>query len=146
MRDAYFVSGYFLTLTPFGLVCAERVWRDPQTPRGSLCWALWTLWQPKRDSTALKMDFNYGSENEYCTIASKINGTRRGVYLPISKLHSILAVANLLAHNNISQICYCGQNAFISNFLYCRLYNNLTPFGGNIYFAGDGTSYFCLFF
>ena len=29
------------------------------------------------------------------------------VYLPISKLHSILAVANLLAHNNI--ICYCGQ-------------------------------------
>ena len=26
------------------------------------------------------------------------------IYLPISKLHSILAVANLLAHNNISQI------------------------------------------
>ena len=43
------------------------------------------------------------------TIASKINGTPKGVYLPISKLHSILAVANLLAHNNISQICYCGQ-------------------------------------
>ena len=30
-------------------------------------------------------------------------------YLPISKLHSILAVANLLAHDNISQICYCSQ-------------------------------------
>ena len=30
-----------------------------------------------------------------CTINSKINGT------PISKLHSILAVANLLAHNNL---------------------------------------------
>ena len=29
--------------------------------------------------------------------------------MPILKLHSILAVANLLAHNNISQICYCGQ-------------------------------------
>ena len=29
--------------------------------------------------------------------------------MPISKLHSILAVANLLAQNNISQICYCGQ-------------------------------------
>ena len=24
-------------------------------------------------------------------------------------VHSILAVANLLAHNNKSQICYCGQ-------------------------------------
>ena len=31
---------------------------------------------------------------------SKLNGTPKGVYLPISKLHSILAVANLLAHNN----------------------------------------------
>ena len=40
------------------------------------------------------------------TIDSKINVL--GSYLPISKLHSILAVANLLAHNNISQICYCG--------------------------------------
>ena len=43
------------------------------------------------------------------TIASKINVTPKGVYLPISKLHSILAVANSLAHNNKSQICYCGQ-------------------------------------
>ena len=34
---------------------------------------------------------------------------QRCLYLPISKLHSILAVANLLAHNNKSQICYCGQ-------------------------------------
>ena len=33
----------------------------------------------------------------------------KGVYLPISKLHSILAVANLLARNNKGQICYCGQ-------------------------------------
>ena len=32
-----------------------------------------------------------------------------GVYLPISKQHSILPVANLLAHSNINQICYCGQ-------------------------------------
>ena len=39
----------------------------------------------------------------HCTIASKINGTPKGIYLPISKLHLILAVANLLAHNNISQ-------------------------------------------
>ena len=45
----------------------------------------------------------------FSTIASKINVTPKGVYLPISKLRSILAVANLLAHNNISEICYCGQ-------------------------------------
>ena len=37
-----------------------------------------------------------------CTINSKINGTPKGVYLPISKLHSILAVPILLAHNNIT--------------------------------------------
>ena len=30
-------------------------------------------------------------------------------YSPISKLHSTVAVVNLLEHNNISQICYCGQ-------------------------------------
>ena len=35
-----------------------------------------------------------------CIINSKINGTPNGVYLPISKLHSILPVTNLLAHNN----------------------------------------------
>ena len=40
-------------------------------------------------------------------ISSKINGTPKNVYLTISKQHSTLAVANLLAHNNISQICYC---------------------------------------
>ena len=39
-----------------------------------------------------------------CTINSKLNGTPIGVYLPISMLHSILAVANLLAHNK--WICY----------------------------------------
>ena len=41
------------------------------------------------------------------TIVSKINGTPKGGYLPISKLHSILAAANLLSHYYISQICYC---------------------------------------
>ena len=35
-------------------------------------------------------------------ISSEINGTPEGVYLPISKLHSISAVTNLLAHNNKS--------------------------------------------
>ena len=38
----------------------------------------------------------------WCTINSKINGTSKSVYLPITKLHSILTVANLLAHNNIT--------------------------------------------
>ena len=40
-----------------------------------------------------------------CTINSKINGTPKGVYLPLSKLHSILAVTNLLAHNNVTISC-----------------------------------------
>ena len=38
------------------------------------------------------------------TIASKINVTPKDVYLLISKLHSILAVLNLLALYNKSQI------------------------------------------
>ena len=37
-----------------------------------------------------------------CTIAGKINVTYKVAYLPISKLHTILAVANLLAYNNKS--------------------------------------------
>ena len=61
-----------------------------------------------------------------CIIASKINGTPKGVYLPILKLHSILAVANLLAHNNESQICYCGQILLQSAAVNCSF---LTPLG-----------------
>ena len=38
-------------------------------------------------------------------INSKINGTPKVFYSPISKLQSILAVANLLAHNNLL-VCY----------------------------------------
>ena len=66
-----------------------------------------------------------------CTIHSKINVTPKGVYLPISKLHSILAVANLLAHNNKSQICYCGQISLQSAAVNCSFSDT---FGGNIYF------------
>ena len=66
----------------------------------------------------------------------------KGVYLPISNLHSILAVANLLAHNNKSHICYCGQislqSAAVNNSFF-SFSDNLTPFEGNNYFAGDGT-------
>ena len=43
-----------------------------------------------------------------CTVNSKINGIPKSVYLPISKQHSILVVANLLANNNIT-INYCMQ-------------------------------------
>ena len=71
------------------------------------------------------------------TTASKINVTPKGVYLPISKLHSILAVANLLAHNNKCQICYCGQISLQSAAVNCSFSDNLTYYGGNIYFAGE---------
>ena len=68
------------------------------------------------------------------TIASKINATPKGVCLSISKLQSILAVANLLAHNNISQICYCDQISLQS-----AVVNSFSDtLGGTIYFAGDG--------
>ena len=60
----------------------------------------------------------------------------KGVYLPISKLHSTLSVANLLAHNNKSQICYCGQISLQSAAVNCSFYDF---FGDNIYFAGDVT-------
>ena len=52
----------------------------------------------------------------------------KGVYLPISKVLSILAVANLLAHNNISQICYCSQIPLQSAAVNCSFSDNLTPF------------------
>ena len=57
----------------------------------------------------LQRKTNFINKQYLFTITNKINVTPKGVYLPISKLHSILAVTNLLAHNNISQICYCGQ-------------------------------------
>ena len=45
------------------------------------------------------------------------------------KAHSILAVANLLAHNNISQICYCGQISLQSAAVNCSFSGNLAPLG-----------------
>ena len=49
------------------------------------------------------------------------------------------AVANLLAHNSIRKICYCGQSSLQSAAVNCSFSDNLKPLGGNIYFAGDGT-------
>ena len=63
------------------------------------------------------------------SIASKINVTPKGVYLSISKLHLILAAANLLAHNNKSQICYCGQILLQSAVINCSFCDT---FVGNI--------------
>ena len=77
------------------------------------------------------------------TIACKINGTIKGVYLPISKQHSILAVANILNYQKkeiISQIYFCCQISLLCAAVNCSVYDNLTPLGGNINFAGDGTS------
>ena len=68
-----------------------------------------------------------------CTISSKINGTPKGVYLFISKLHSILTVANLLPHNNISQICYCGKISLQSDAVNCSFSDNLAPLGYHLF-------------
>ena len=65
-----------------------------------------------------------------CPNASKINGTPNSVYLLILKLHSILAVANLLAHNNRSQILLQSTAVFLT----------IWHLWGNIYFAADGTT------
>ena len=69
-----------------------------------------------------------------CSIASKINVIPEGVYLPISKLHSILAVANLLAHNNksnllVKEYCYCGQIWSQSAAVNCIFSDGLSPLG-----------------
>ena len=70
-----------------------------------------------------------------CTVASKINVTPKVVYFSISKQHSILNLVNLLAHNNISQICYCGQISSQSAAVNCSFSDTI----GNIFFASDGT-------
>ena len=62
-----------------------------------------------------------------CTITSKINATPKDVYLAISKMHKILIVANLLSHNNKSQICYCDQISLLSGAVNCSFSDKLTP-------------------
>ena len=61
------------------------------------------------------------------TIASKINATLKGEILLIS--NTIVPVLNLLAHNNISQICYCGQISLQSAAVNCSFCDNVTPLG-----------------
>ena len=64
---------------------------------------------------------------------AKVLITHKGVYLPISKLHWILAAVNLLAQNNISQICYSSQISLHSVVVNCRFFANLTPLGEHLF-------------
>ena len=58
----------------------------------------------------------------------------------ISKLHSILQVVNLPAHNKKhSQICCYGQISLKTAAVNCSFFWQSDNFGGNIYFAVDGT-------
>ena len=54
----------------------------------------------------------------------------KGDYLSISKLHLIVSVAILFAHNNISPSCYCGQISLQSAAVSCIFFfrDNLTHF------------------
>ena len=61
--------------------------------------------------------------------------------LLISKQQLILAVANSLAYNNISPICYCGQISLQSVAFNCIFFWQSDTFGGNIYFVGDGVKF-----
>ena len=69
---------------------------------------------------------NHSLFNMICAIASKISVTPRprGVYFPTSKLHSISAVANLLAHNNIANSDLLLRSNFITEC--CSFSDNLT--------------------
>ena len=63
---------------------------------------------------------------------------RKGVYLPISKLHSILGVENILAHNNITISYYVLISKVASDKSNLRN-GQVNTFGGSIYFAVIGT-------
>ena len=73
------------------------------------------------------------------TITSKINVTPKGCLFGHFEATLDYRQAILLAHNNISQICYCSQILLQSAPVNCS-YSDI--FGCNIYFAGGGTSYF----
>ena len=78
-----------------------------------------------------------------CTIVSKINDTPKGVYLHISKIDLYFRRSKFtcqVAHNNISQICYCNLISLQSAAVNC-CYSD--AYGGNIYFAGSGTLQGC---
>ena len=76
-----------------------------------------------------------------CLQQSKINGNypQRCLYLPISKLHSILAETNLLAHNNITISYYVQVNSQRLKSTVASKWASKHLCGTN-YFAFDGTS------
>ena len=79
-------------------------------------------------------------EDEVPSPEKNVTPLPKSVHLPISKLHSILAVANLLAQNNLSQIWYCCQISLQSAAVNCNFSGKtIWHLLGNIYFAGDGT-------
>ena len=66
--------------------------------------------------------------------------TPKGVYLPISKLHSVLALANLFAHNNITISYYVQVNSLYGSNQVQLRNGQIDTYRGTIYFAADGTS------
>ena len=80
------------------------------------------------------------------TINGKINGTPKGVYMPILKLHSVLAITNLLSYNNINIdiTYYVRVNSLRLKWnVASKWASYLTTFGGTIYFAVDCTMAIC---
>ena len=64
------------------------------------------------------------------TITSKINFTPQRFSLAhFEATFDFSRIANLLAHNNISRICYCGQISLQSASVNCSITDNLTPLG-----------------
>ena len=75
-----------------------------------------------------------------CITNSKINSTpQKGVYMFISKLHSISEVPNLLAHNNITISYYVQVNSLRLKPTVVRKWASINACVGTIYFAVDGT-------
>ena len=73
-------------------------------------------------------------------ITSKLNVTSKCANLPIFKLHWIWAIANLFAHNNITNSNLLLRSNFISysaaiNYIFLTIWH----LWSNIYFAGDCT-------
>ena len=72
-----------------------------------------------------------------CADDSKINGTPKDVYVPNSKLHSISAEVNILAHNNRTIIYVQVYSVRLKqNVAFKRVSKHLW---GTIYFAVDCT-------
>ena len=86
-------------------------------------WANYSAWNPK---------------DNVCTITSKINVTPKRCLLTHLEGTFYFSLAHLLAHNNKSQICYCGQ---ISLATVCCSFLTIWYLwgGGNFNFAGDCT-------